>query len=200
MAIKGTNQYRPLSTNETGTNAPLSVRQRDQWEGINNYARTPWPLQPSTAFPGTNTGNDISLESAATTGEQLVLASGRIYVPNQYDLIRWHCCHIATANADAARTVVWKLYVSDNRYDGPVAFDSTILSFSDSDSVSTAYPDLTTDSIYVCSDANRITIPRLTYASEDWPVYFTLTATSSDGTIRARLYTLGITAEVGWMT
>ena len=126
-----------------------------------------------------------------------MFASGRIYVPQQYDLIRWHFCHIGTANVDGARTVTWKLYISDTRYDGPTTFDSTLLSFADSDATIVTYADTSTDLIYVCSDANRIAIPRLRHASEDWPTYFTITAESSAGTVQGRLYTLGITAESG---
>jgi len=200
MAITRTNQYQPLSQKETQTDDPVSVRMKDQWDGINNYASTPWPVQPSTSFPGTNSGNDISFESPATTGEQLMFASGRIYIPQQYDLIRWQVCHVGDSGQTwAGETVTWKLYVSDVAYTGTnatTAFDTTVLSFADNDSFTTS---TSTNAIYICADGDRIAIPRLTYASVEWPVYFTITATPSVATHLARFYTLGITAEVGWM-
>jgi len=105
-------QYRPVSTVETGTDHPLSVRcYADMASAINNYKLlVSAPRRGQICFPYWETED-------ATTTPHVVAVLGPMYIPDGYSHIRYDICTRLSPSAQVDN-VTWDLTISSTVYNG----------------------------------------------------------------------------------
>jgi len=154
-------QYRPVTTVETGVDAPLSVRAyADMASAENNYKLLVGaPRRGQPCFPYWETDDN-------TTAAHVVAVLGPIYIPDGYSVLRFDACTRRSPAAPGSAQVAWTVYASSVPYTGDRApfsasafvgdFDSSsIITDSDGwkwvtdDSGISIYPDDVTQFIYV---------------------------------------------------
>jgi hypothetical protein len=117
-------QYRPISTDETGADDGYSPRiLRDHADNIGNavvYALA-HPVLAIPCFP-------LWYSHDNTTDERVVAMLAPVHVPQPYTKFAWTVCHEMTAEDDGDSTVTWRLYTSEWRYYGDGTMDVTKLS------------------------------------------------------------------------
>ena len=113
-------QYRPVSTVETGVDAPLSVRcYSDMASAINNYKLLVGaPRRGQPCFPYWETQD-------ASTAAHVVAVLGPMYVPDGFNSITFDVC--TRKSGDKVSSVAWTVYASSQHpYNGGVDAFSTL--------------------------------------------------------------------------
>jgi hypothetical protein len=178
MAVNSTRQYRPVSTDETSQDDPLSVRALHEIaDGINNYAEhvAKFPLVSQPCIPHWRSHD-------STTDERVIaIFAGRV-IPPSFNRLQFAVGH--SLESGASGTCQWRMYISSYPYlCGDVVFDSTKLGANDSMLI-------TTD-----SEAHGFSFtegPADIVRDKDNMVYGLLTAKNSDAGTRAALTSIQV--------
>jgi len=176
-------QYRPVSTTETGTDQPLSVRSyADYASAINNYKLLVGaPRRGQVCFPRWETQDK-------TTDAHVVQVFAPLYVPDGYSKIRFNAC---TRRSAGTASVVWTVYASQVLYRGdqiPFAAATFVGDF-DSKTLTTSSDGWKWNDVTV----SGVSLPR---GITPQLVYVTLTAANGDETSRAEMSYFDIRAEL----
>lgn len=172
-------QYRPLTTLETGKDDTMSVRaMRDMAESLNNaknYAMN-HKVRRHIAIPHLET----PLVSGTETTEQIILMFAPVYVPDGFSLLRWQ---IGYYRSTGAGEVTFKVYCHARQYRGPRAINTSLLSdnyqYGESICGSDTHTIPAAISTKLSTDANRM-------------AWILVTSTASDATTKAKLTGLEI--------
>lgn len=120
-------QYRPISTDETGADDGYTPRiLRDHADNIGNAEAYVFahPVLAIPCFPPWYSHDN-------TTDERVVAMLAPVHVAQPYTKFAWTVCHEKTAEdggGGAVDDVTWRLYTSEWRYYGDGTMDTTKLS------------------------------------------------------------------------
>ena len=116
MAVVWNRQYRPISTSETNTNDPVSVRAiRDLADGINNYRYCVGNFKLIfEIFPYGGLSSRGAYGEGG--GEIVVLAMAPIYIPSIYTALVVHIGHYVVTSGENGDPTAWRLRFIDVPY------------------------------------------------------------------------------------